>query len=83
MTDQDITDLEKQIAELTMTLNKERGKLTPAPVPNYLFQTLEGEISLLDLFGGRERLLAIHNMGQGCRYCTLWADGFNGLLPAS
>ena len=19
-------------------------------------------------------------MGQGCRYCTLWADGFNGLL---
>ncbi len=81
MTDQDITDLEKQIAELTMTLNKERGKLTPAPVPNYLFQTLEGEISLLGLFGGRERLLAIHNMGQGCRYCTLWADGFNGLLP--
>ena len=20
-------------------------------------------------------------MGQGCRYCTLWADGFNGFLP--
>jgi predicted dithiol-disulfide oxidoreductase (DUF899 family) len=20
-------------------------------------------------------------MGQACRYCTLWADGFNGLLP--
>ena len=23
----------------------------------------------------------IHNMGQGCRYCTLWADGLNGLVP--
>lgn len=22
----------------------------------------------------------IHNMGQGCRYCTLWADGINGVL---
>ena len=20
-------------------------------------------------------------MGQGCRYCTLWADGINGFLP--
>jgi predicted dithiol-disulfide oxidoreductase (DUF899 family) len=20
-------------------------------------------------------------MGQACRYCTLWADGFNGFLP--
>lgn len=81
MTDHDITDLEKQIAELTVTLNKARSKLTPVPVPDYRFQTLEGEVSLLDLFGGRDVLLAIHNMGQGCRYCTLWADGFNGLLP--
>ena len=35
---------------------------------------------MLDLFGDQSRLLAIHNMGQGCRYCTLWADGFNGFL---
>ena len=41
---------------------------------------MSGEVSLLDLFAGKQRLLAIHNMGQGCRYCTLWADGFNGLL---
>jgi len=20
-------------------------------------------------------------MGRGCRYCTLWADGFNGVYP--
>ena len=81
MTDQDITELEKQIAELTMTLNRARTKPTPVPVPNYRFQTLDGYVSLLDLFGDRDLLLAIHNMGQGCRYCTLWADGFNGLLP--
>ena len=38
-------------------------------------------MSLLDLFADRTVLFAIHNMGQGCRYCTLWADGLNGFLP--
>ena len=32
------------------------------------------------MFGDKATLLLIHNMGQGCRYCTLWADGFNGFL---
>jgi predicted dithiol-disulfide oxidoreductase (DUF899 family) len=50
-------------------------------VRNYTFTTIDGETSLLDMFGGKDRLLLIHNMGQGCRYCTLWADGFNGFLP--
>ena len=50
-------------------------------VKNYTFETLNGPVALLDLFGGREQLLLIHNMGQGCRYCTLWADGLNGFVP--
>jgi predicted dithiol-disulfide oxidoreductase (DUF899 family) len=50
-------------------------------VRNYTFTTIQGEVSLLDMFGVRDKLLLIHNMGQGCRYCTLWADGFNGFLP--
>ena len=53
------------------------GDTWPAP----RFETLDGERSLLDLFAGRDKLLAIHNMGQGCRYCTLWADGINPFLP--
>ena len=60
------------------------GAETSAPaveVPAYRFQTLSGEVSLLDLFAGRDVLFAIHNMGQACRYCTLWADGLNGFLP--
>ena len=48
---------------------------------NYGFEVLGGKASLLDLFAGRTTLLAIHNMGQGCRYCTLWADGFNAIVP--
>lgn len=81
MSDQEITELEQQIAERIARLNALRRDNPAKPVPNYQFATLDGEVSLLDLFAGRKRLLAIHNMGQGCRYCTLWADGFNGLLP--
>ncbi len=33
------------------------------------------------LFGDKDDLIVIHNMGRGCSYCTMWADGFNGLLP--
>lgn len=53
----------------------------PAPVKNYTFQTLDGSATLRDFFGDETRLFAIHNMGQGCRYCTTCADGINAFLP--
>ena len=81
MAETEIQNLEQQIAELTQKLHALRAKSPPQPVPDYPFQTLEGKTTLAELFGDRDRLLVIHNMGQGCRYCTLWADGFNGLLP--
>ncbi len=37
-----------------------------------------GDMKLSDLFGGMSDLIVIHNMGGGCRWCTLWADGFRG-----
>ncbi|NIP15587.1 MAG: DUF899 domain-containing protein [Pseudomonadales bacterium] len=76
-----IEALERQIFELTAELQELRKANVGDEVPNYTFATLNGEASLLDLFGSQDRLLAIHNMGQGCRYCTLWADGLNSFLP--
>ena len=80
MSDERIIELERRIGELTAELSALRWARAGTPVPNYTFTTLTGQASLLDLFGNQDKLLAIHNMGQGCRYCTLWADGFNGLL---
>lgn len=31
------------------------------------------------LFGKKKDLIPIHNMGTTCAYCTMWADGFNGV----
>jgi len=77
----EIKALEMRIYELTTELQALRKAKPGTEVPNYTFSTLDGETTLADLFAGRDRLLVIHNMGQGCRYCTLWADGFNGFLP--
>ncbi|MDE0299000.1 MAG: DUF899 family protein [Candidatus Poribacteria bacterium] len=81
MSNEKIVELEGRIGELIAELNALRKTNPGTPVSNYTFETLTGQLTLLDLFGGKDKLLAIHNMGQGCRYCTLWADGFNGLLP--
>ena len=81
MSNEKIVELEGRIGELIAELNALRRTTPGTPVPNYTFDTLTGQVTLLELFGGKDKLLTIHNMGQGCRYCTLWADGFNGLLP--
>ena len=78
----EIKKLEKQIDALTVKLAKLRKKSTGGmKVPNYSFRTTTGTTDLASLFCGKNILFAIHNMGQGCRYCTLWADGLNGFLP--
>jgi predicted dithiol-disulfide oxidoreductase (DUF899 family) len=73
--------LEAELMEKAKKLAALRRAEPPVEIDDYAFETLDGETRLSALFAGRERLLAIHNMGQGCRYCTLWADGFNGLVP--
>ena len=78
---EEIARIERQIFELTRELNQLRGESEGEAVRNYSFETLNGPATLLDLFGQRDKLLVIHNMGQGCRYCTLWADGLNGFVP--
>lgn len=72
--------LEAEIMEKALSLAALRREEPAVEIPDYSFQALEGETPLSSLFAGRDRLLVIHNMGQGCRYCTLWADGINGVL---
>jgi predicted dithiol-disulfide oxidoreductase (DUF899 family) len=53
----------------------------PRPLPDYELATADGPVRLAELFGDKDDLIVIHNMGRGCAYCTMWADGLNGLLP--
>ena len=76
----EIQRLEAEIMGLGEKLAQLRKDAKPTPVKNYMFATATGKASLLELFGDKDVLFAIHNMGQGCRYCTTWADGFNGFV---
>ena len=76
-----IAELEQRIGGLIDELRTRRKASVSQPVPNSTLATTAGETTLRDVFGRHDKLLLIHNMGQGCRYCTVWADGFNGLLP--
>jgi predicted dithiol-disulfide oxidoreductase (DUF899 family) len=71
----------QQIAELRSKMRDLQQSVEPEEVGDYEFLTTEGKVRLSELFGKHEYLFVIHNMGAGCRYCTLWADGFNGILP--
>jgi predicted dithiol-disulfide oxidoreductase (DUF899 family) len=51
----------------------------PEEVRDYEFATAAKPVLLSELFGGKDDLFVIHNMGSKCPHCTLWADGFNGI----
>ncbi len=72
---------EKELYDLVKELEALRIAHEGEVVPDYEFQTIEGTVRLSEMFGEKEGLYLIHNMGQGCRYCTLWADGVNAFLP--
>jgi predicted dithiol-disulfide oxidoreductase (DUF899 family) len=74
--------LEEQLAELEGQVFRARAAVKDCLVQDFAFADWDGgETRLSELFGERESLIVIHNMGVACRYCTMWADGINGLLP--
>lgn len=68
-----------EIAELRAKMRAAQAAIEPEPVADYLFATQDGTVAMSSLFGDKQDLIVIHNMGASCAYCTLWADGFNGV----
>jgi predicted dithiol-disulfide oxidoreductase (DUF899 family) len=57
-----------------------QAEIEPEEVADYSFTTTEGPVRLSQLFGDKDTLFVIHNMGKSCPACTMWADGYNGVL---
>lgn len=76
-----------EIEQIFQEIQEKRNKIIELLKANPL--TIEKEysftdwsnkrVSLSDLFGDKDDLIVIHNMGKGCVYCTLWADEINGI----
>jgi predicted dithiol-disulfide oxidoreductase (DUF899 family) len=68
-----------QITEIRRKMREIQAAVEPEAVAEYAFAVPDGTTRLSDLFGAKDDLFVIHNMGASCQYCTLWADGFNGI----
>jgi hypothetical protein len=76
-----IRTLERALVSQQEKLGALKRKQPPEPVADYMLSTVTGPVRLSALFQGKRDLIVVHNMGASCRYCTMWADGFNGLYP--
>jgi predicted dithiol-disulfide oxidoreductase (DUF899 family) len=77
-TAQKLKEYRGQIADLRKKMRKLHAEIEPEEVKDYEFTTADSTTRLSQLFGKKDTLFVVHNMGAGCPYCTLWADGFNG-----
>ncbi|MBN4071851.1 DUF899 family protein [bacterium AH-315-F18] len=89
MTPRSKEELHAEMEKLYHAINDMQGQLTAlkketaqGDVEDYSLLDANGApVNLSALFGDRDDLIVIQNMGASCPYCTLWADGFIGLLP--
>jgi len=76
-----IESLEKEMMETKKELATMRAQQHHALMQDYTFLNQSNEtVSLSKLFGEKDELIMPFNMGKKCSYCTLWADGYNGLI---
>lgn len=76
----EIEALEQEIHEKKKLLMELRKSVPRTEMKNYLFRDQNNhEANLFDLFGDKDELIVVQNMGKSCSFCTMWADGFNGV----
>ncbi|MSR29677.1 MAG: DUF899 domain-containing protein [Phycisphaerales bacterium] len=78
-----VDELELKMMELRKELTTARNIGASIPsVEDYEFRDSNGAtVRLSELFGDHDDLVVIHNMGESCQYCALWADGLSAFAP--
>lgn len=79
--EQELAQAEEEFVKVRERLAELRRQLPKEKVQDYALKGWDGKDARLScFFGDKNDLILIHNMGTGCAYCTMWADGFNGVL---
>jgi len=80
--DKEIDSLENEVELAKQRLIEARKRRPREEIHDYVFKGVaDSEVRLFELFGNKDDLILVHNMGTGCCHCTMWADGFTGLVP--
>ena len=73
----ELQSIEKQIEKIRKKKIELNSRLAEMDVKDYTLKDRNGkEVKISEMFGDKKNLILIHNMGKGCPYCTMWADGF-------
>jgi Bacterial protein of unknown function (DUF899) len=75
-----LAEYRSEIADIREKMRSAQASTEPEEVQDYEFATPQGKARLSALFGDKDTLFVIHNMGTTCAHCTMWADGFNGVF---
>lgn len=76
---------EKQFTKARDQINRERRALPWVKVEKmYVFDSLEGKVTLAELFGSKNQLIVYHFMfgpgwKEGCPHCSFWADHYDSV----
>lgn len=77
---QKLAKLYEELMAVRTSILELQKDVEPEPVQDYELQTTDGNRRVSSFFGDHDTLFLIHNMGSHCVYCTVWADGFNGVI---
>jgi predicted dithiol-disulfide oxidoreductase (DUF899 family) len=61
-----LAEYRRQIAELREKIRQEQASVPPTAVEDYTFLTAQGTVRLSELFGDKDTLFVVHNMGVDC-----------------
>ncbi|MBK8981669.1 MAG: DUF899 family protein [Ignavibacteria bacterium] len=74
---QNLSEIDKEIELLRKKRIELNSIIASMNVSDYSMKDRDGkDVKLSEMFGDKSHLILIHNMGKGCSYCTMWADGF-------
>ncbi len=74
---ENLAEIDKEIELLRKKRIEMNSIIASMDVSDYSMKDRNGkEVKLSEMFGDKSHLILIHNMGKGCSYCTMWADGF-------
>lgn len=79
--ERELAQAEEELVKAKERLAELRRQSPKEEVQDYALKGWDGkDAPLSSFFGNKKDLILIHNMGTGCSYCTMWADGLNGVL---
>lgn len=74
---ENLSEIDKEIELLRKKRIELNSVIASMDVNDYTMKDRNGkDVKLSEMFGDKSHLILIHNMGKGCSYCTMWADGF-------